>query len=349
MIWILITAFGGMCCGSFGFGMKFTTKWNWENTWSMWSLWALLVIPWAIGFLTVPHLLQAYGQVSRGTLFLVFLFGFIWGLGTICYGLGLDYLGLALANSLMLGLTLAVGSLLPLFTMHPRDILKPKGLAIIGGVAVIITGIILNAYSAVRKEKDLADSAVEDKPTKKKSFLKGLIICVIAGLSIPMLNYAFIYGEPLRASAEKLLLAAQKGPVASKALAANSIWAIALFGGFCTNIIYCLWLVSRNKVWAKYRSKETGIYYLITFIMAGVWLGGLALFGMATANMGKLGPSIGWAIINAMAIFSGNVLGLLGGEWKGVSKKTLCVMTAGLVCLLAGTGIVGYAKLLQGA
>jgi hypothetical protein len=67
---------------------------------------------------------------------------------------------------------------------------------------------------------------------------------------------------------------------------------------------------------------------------------------MAAASLGKLGPSIGWAILMGVAIFWANILGVFTGEWKGASRKTLCVMTAGLVILLGGICIVGWAKYL---
>ena len=78
--------------------------------------------------------------------------------------------------------------------------------------------------------------------------------------------------------------------------------------------------------------------------MGILWIGGIALFGMATANLGKLGPSIGWAIYSAVCIFTANILGILTGEWKGARRKTILVMTAGLVVLFGGICIVGWAN-----
>lgn len=333
---MILAAIAGMSNGSFGLPMKFTTKWKWENTWSMWSVWTLLVVPWVIAFLTVDNLLGVYRQASWAALFWVLLFGFIWGFSAIAFGTGLDYLGLGLGYSLMMGLIISVGSLLPLITEHPENILTLSGLAIIAGVVVIVAGVLLNAISAVMKEKDLADSAAEDKPVEKKSLLKGIIICIVAGVTAPALNYVFIYGDQLRATAERL--------GASETLASISIWPIALFGGFLVNIIYCARLVNKNKVWGRYCEKGTGRYYLYTLIMGILWAGSTAIYGMAAANLGKLGPSIGWAILLGTAIFWANILGIFTGEWKGVGKKALWIMATGLVVLLGGICIVGWAK-----
>jgi L-rhamnose-H+ transport protein len=347
MLWIAVAMFAGVWTGSFGLPMKFTTKWKWENTWSMWSVWTLLFVPWTIAFLTVPDLLEVYRQVSWSALGWVSLFGFIWGFSAIAFGMGIDYLGLALGYSLMMGLIISVGSLLPLFTRHPEKILEQSGLTIIAGVVVIIAGVIISAVSALIKQKDLArpadtseadqgDSA-NNKPAATR--LKGVMICIVAGVTGPMLNYAFIYGDQLRAKAEEL--------GAGKTMAPNSIWAIALFSGFFVNIFYCLYLIKKNKAWNLFREKGTKPYYLYTLIMGILWAGSIAIFGMATANLGELGPSIGWAVFNAVGIAWANMLGIFTGEWKGVSRKGIRVMAAGLVVILLGVGIVGWANSLE--
>ena len=80
--------------------------------------------------------------------------------------------------------------------------------------------------------------------------------------------------------------------------------------------------------------------------MGLLWAGSIFIYGMATANLGELGPSIGWASFNAIGILWANILGILTGEWKNVSKKGLSVMAIGLLVLLGGVFIVGWANAL---
>lgn len=80
--------------------------------------------------------------------------------------------------------------------------------------------------------------------------------------------------------------------------------------------------------------------------MGVLWASSLAIYGMAIANMGKLGPSIGWAIYNSAAILMANMLGIITGEWKQATKVTLRVMVAGLITLLIGICVVGWANTL---
>jgi len=333
-----MTAFAGVCTGSFGLPMKLNKKWKWENTWGVYAIWVLLIVPWVIAFFTVPNLFQAYGQVGKKVLFLVVVFGSCWGVGQIAFGKGLDYLGIGLGFSLQIGLIIAVGSLLPLFLENADVILKKEGLAIIGGVLVILISLAISGFAAAMKEKDLAVSQQDhDQPEEKKTFRKGFLICITAGLLCPGLNYAYLYGTPLTKMAETL--------GASKAVAANAVLPLCLFGPFFINLGYAIRLLKKNKTWALYYPRTNRVYFLYTLIM-GVWTVGVALFGIAAANMGDLGSSIGWAIINSASIFWANVLGLLTGEWKGTTRKTLTVMIVGLAVLLAGICIVGWANTL---
>jgi L-rhamnose-H+ transport protein len=337
MVWILATIFGAICSGCFALPMKFTSKWKWENIWGVWAVWTLLILPWVIGFATIPNLLQVYHQASWASLLVVFVFGFMWGFGAITFGMGLYYLGMGLAYSLIVGLNIAVGSLLPLLSMPAPDILKANVLTMVIGVGVIIIGVVINGRSAVLKEKDLA-AADSDKPAGRKSLIKGVIICVISGIMNPMLNYAFIYGDKLMQTATMMGV--------SKTMAANSIWVVALFGGFLVNASYCALLATKNRTWGLHTMQGTRRYYLYALIMGVLWAGSIAVYGMAITNMGKLGPSVGWAIFMSASIFVANMLGIVTGEWKGAAKTTLRIMAAGLIVLLIGICVVGWANTL---
>jgi L-rhamnose-H+ transport protein len=71
-----------------------------------------------------------------------------------------------------------------------------------------------------------------------------------------------------------------------------------------------------------------------------MWMGGVALYGMAVNKLGHLGPSIGWALIQATAILAGNLMGLLSGEWKDSGQQFRTRMLSGLAALCCGIGIV---------
>ena len=113
MIWFMATIAAGFLNGSFPLPMKTIKQWKWEHTWSLYSLWACLIFPWLIAFLTVPRLLAVYSGVSWTTLLLVFLFSLGWGIGTITFGMGVDYVGIAMGVAIIVGTASALGRALP--------------------------------------------------------------------------------------------------------------------------------------------------------------------------------------------------------------------------------------------
>ena len=56
---------GGLCSGSFSIPFKHNKTWAWENNWLIWSVTALLVVPWAVAFLSVPDLPGVYTMGCR--------------------------------------------------------------------------------------------------------------------------------------------------------------------------------------------------------------------------------------------------------------------------------------------
>ncbi|OHB52888.1 MAG: hypothetical protein A2Y12_03580 [Planctomycetes bacterium GWF2_42_9] len=334
MKWILLTAVAGICAGSFGLPMKFTTKWRWEHSWSMFALWGLIVLPCLIAIFTIPHLPAIYSNSSWTDLLLVFLFGSCWGIGTLTFGLGLSYLGIGLGYSLMVGLIIIIGSILPMIMAANVKLLAPKCIAVMAGIAVILISVVINSLGAVIKERDISSRASTNQTTKK-TFLKGIIICILSGIASPGLNYAFIYGNSLTQAAINSGV--------SSTVAANAVLPIALMGAGILNLAYCFWLINKAKTWRIYLHKGTGFYFFFTPLMAVETIG-IALFGIASANLGNIGPTIGWALINSVAILWANILGVFTSEWKGVSRKTWVIMVFGMITLLIGICIVGWAN-----
>ncbi|MHC4477174.1 MAG: L-rhamnose/proton symporter RhaT [Planctomycetota bacterium] len=328
----------GAFLGSFALPMKKIKIWNWENTWIMYSVWALIVLPVILAFLTIPKFPAVYGSVPMSTVLKVFLFGAGWGVASVGFGVGLKLLGLALGTAIVLGLNNAIGAILPLILDHPEDFRLPVGKAITAGVFAMLIGIAVCSIAGAKKEKALRGAETESAHKDKGVFVKGLIICLIAGLFGAMFNFALIAGKPI----EEQAVAAGATPLN----AANATWCISLFGGFIVTLVYCLYLYKKNSSFQLFVKKGSNINWLHTFLMGIMWFGGVAIYGMAVANLGRLGPSIGWPVIQSMAVSSGNLWGIVTGEWKGTGKAPISIMIVGLLLLFAGIGIIGWSSTL---
>jgi hypothetical protein len=60
--------------------------------------------------------------------------------------------------------------------------------------------------------------------------------------------------------------------------------------------------------------------------------------------MGKLGVSLGWAILMSSTVLVANLLGLVAGEWKGSPPGSRRRLAAGLGLLLVAIAALGCAN-----
>lgn len=331
MKWIMLVIFAGFSNGSFALPMKFTTKWRWENTWGTFIFWGFIVFPVLLGIFTVPGLVDIFKNAGSASLFRIFGFGFLWGIGSICFGLGIRHLGIGLAFSINIGITIAIGSLLPLFLkeMFLADTKSIK--LVIAGVLTIVIGVLMSGYAAFLREKGRAkmDSGEDIKNGSSGIFAIGMLLCICAGVMSPMLQFAFMHGDGVIQYAKVMGV--------SQTLASNAVWVVALSGGFLANICYVIHLFIKNNSWRLYHIKESGRYHVLTILMGLFWVITIACYGMAVSNLGVLGLSVGWAIFNSVGIITANLLGLFTKEWRGASKRTYAVFGVGLSILVLGT------------
>ncbi len=319
--------------------MKKIKTWQWENTWIIYTFWATIILPVILAVFTIPSLFKVYTSVPLKVIALVFLFGAGWGVANIGYGLGLKLVGLALGTAIILGMNNAIGSILPLILFHSEDFLELKGITISIAVVVMIFGVIICSIAGAKRDKALKTNAKTDIMIEKGSFLKGLVVCIIAGVFGAMFNFALIAGRPIE---EQALLNG-----ASKLNAANATWCISLLGGFIVTLVYVIYLFRKNGSFSLFIKNRAKINWVYATSMGIMWFCGVALFGMGVMNLGKLGPSIGWPVIQSMAVVSGNVWGIVTGEWKDSGKKPLQIMLVGLLFLFIGIIIIGWSSTLN--
>lgn len=156
---------GGFASGSFYIPYKRVRGWSWESYWIVGGLFSWLVVPPLAAWLTIPNFGSIISGADSSTLFYTYLFGLLWGIGGLTYGLGVRYLGVSLGSSIILGLTMVLGSLLPsiYYQFAPQEGKDSIG-AIAGsnwgqivllGLVVCIAGIYLCGRAGTLKEKDL--------------------------------------------------------------------------------------------------------------------------------------------------------------------------------------------------
>jgi L-rhamnose-H+ transport protein len=326
---VLFGVISGCLLGVFALPMKAVRKWRWENTWLMYCFWSLLILPWGLAFITVPHLLDVISGVSARAIALPFVFGLSWGIACVLFGLGLKLVGLALGTAIVLGLNNALGAILPLFLTHRSEIATAGARTLVSGVAVMLMGVALCSWAGKQKEEN-----AQACKTAGAGRAKGILICLAGGVIGTSFNLALVYGTDISNAALKA--------GASTLNANNPVWCVSLLGGLLPNFAYCSYLLTRNTGWRLFRPAKSKLDWLLAFAMGLMWLSGVAIYGMSVQQLGKFGASIGWALIQSMAIIAGNVSGFAAGEWKGTAIKAKRTMLAGLMVLILGIVVVGW-------
>jgi L-rhamnose-H+ transport protein len=163
---------GGFASGSFYMPYKKVKGWAWESYWIIGGLFSWLIVPPLAAWLTIPGFWNMIGQAGVSTLLYTYIFGLLWGIGGLTYGLGVRYLGVSLGSSIILGLCMVFGALIPsiyyqMFPQQGKDTIgliagSNWGLTVLAGLVVCIIGIVLCGKAGMRKEKELIGTPTID-------------------------------------------------------------------------------------------------------------------------------------------------------------------------------------------
>lgn len=319
----------GILNGSFATPTRYMSRWKWENVWALWAFFAMLILPWAVAFLTVPHLLASYETPEvRHALLLVILFGAGYGIAAICFGLGVDAIGIALNFAIALGTATVVGSAIPLFWFHSGSVFTRQGFVIEAGITIITIGIVLCGIAGRFKERAQAEELNKTRRVASSAFAKGLVLALVAGAGSAFQNFGLAFGDPL------LHRAAELGT--EQRYQANVIWAPLLTATFIPYLLFCTRLWKKNRSWNLFFAPKTASYWCFGFLMGALWFCSIVIYGAAASQMANLGPVLGWPLFMSAIILTSNVWGLAIGEWKGASRASLLLMCAGLGGLIVG-------------
>jgi L-rhamnose-H+ transport protein len=333
---IVLIALGSIGAASFYVPFKKVKSWAWESYWIVQGVFAWLIIPWLFAFIFVPNgeLMPIIRESPSSAKLMAVFFGILWGFGGLTFGLSLRYLGVALGQSIALGLCAAFGTLLPSIIAGDNLFATTGGILTVVGVAITVAGIIIIGYAGSLKSKEMSE---EEKKAAVKEFAlkKGLIIAVFAGIMSACFNFGYQAGKPI----ETVALAHGTNPLYQK----NPSLIFILLGGFITNFVYCVFLNIKNKTYKDYYTVSGNVLLnnlFFTFLAGLLWFLQFHFYGMGSSKLPAGMAVFGWSILMALNIAISNIWGILLHEWKGAKKKTIIVLVAGIVILILSTFIV---------
>lgn len=324
VIGLLIIAIGAFCQSSSYVPINKIKQWSWESYWLVQGVFAWLVFPILGAMLAVPEgssLFELYLSHPKESL-LTALFGVLWGVGGLTFGLSMRYLGVALGQSIALGTCAGLGTILtPLLLGRPGDLTA----SVVIGVVVTLLGIAVIGVAGHMKSQSLSE---EEKRAAVKdfNFTKGIAVALLAGFMSACFNIGLGFGEVLNF-----------GDATADIYKTLPATFMVTLGGFMTNAVYCLYQNAHNKTFSDYGKTSLWANNLLFCALAGVlWYS--QFFGLSLGK-GFLtdSPSLmtfSWCILMALNVVFSNVWGIILKEWKGCSRKTIVVLLAGITILI---------------
>ncbi len=333
---IVLMSIGSICAASFYVPIRKIKGWSWESYWLVQGIFSWIIVPILFAWLTVPSgtLSSIVSDAPSSSKCMAVFYGALWGIGGLTFGLTMRYLGVALGQSIALGLCAAIGTIIPPIISGNNLFESRAGILILIGVMVSIAGIAIIGYAGSLKNKNMSEA---DKRSAVKEFAlkKGILIAILSGVMSACFNFGLTAGEPVREAA----LANGTNPLFAK----NPVIMFVTFGGFITNLFYCLFLNIKNKTYRDYLSVPGPVLLNnMLFAMLGGTLWYLQFFfmGMGESKLPAAMMAFSWSILMSMNITFSNIWGIFLKEWKGAGRKTITVLVIGLIVLVLSTFVI---------
>ena len=335
IIGLLIIAVGAFCQSSCYVPINKIKDWSWESYWIVQGVFAWLLLPLLGALLAVPgghSLCELFVADNSFNILMTILFGVLWGVGGLTFGLSMRYLGVALGQSIALGTCAGLGTIMGpvlLNIFFPQlDALSSLTFAVITGVVVTLLGIAIIGVAGSMKAASLSE---EEKKAAVKdfNFPKALASALLAGFMSGCFNVGLEFGKDINFG--------DLTPDMYKTLPATLL---VTFGGFLTNAVYCFYQNSKNKTWGDYANRRVWMNNVVFCALAGaLWYS--QFFGLSMGKgFLKESPTLmtlSFCILMALNVVFSNVWGIILNEWKGCSRKTIAVLILGIIVLIVSS------------
>lgn len=356
LLGVLFHWLGGFASGSFYVPFRGVKRWSWETAWLVAGVFSWIIAPWTFALINTHDVVEVLCETPGDTWFYTYLFGALWGLGGLTFGLTLRYLGMSLGMAVALGYCTVFGTLVPpLFKgeFYSKLIEPINGRFVLAGLVVCMVGIVITALAGRAKEEEM-DEEQKRKTVKEFNFKKGILVASFSGI----MSACFAFG--LSAGGKIGEISAEHGT--AEIWTGLPVLIVVLLGGFTSNFIWCVFLNIKNGSGYEYLAAERKqpeeneterriplVFNYLFAAAAGVtWYFQFFFYSMGETQMGDYKFS-SWTLHMASIILFSSIWGLALGEWKGASTKSRRLLFAGLGVLVLATIVIGYGNYIGGS
>jgi L-rhamnose-H+ transport protein len=341
---IFLYVLGGAAGASFYLPFKRVRNWAWESYWMVYGIVGLVLVPWALAFAVSPNVIAVLLATPRETLLRCCLFGAMWGVGGLTWGLMIRYLGVGLGLAIGSGLCAAAGTLIPPFVRGEFAYLvsSGSGVATLAGVAVSLAGIVVVGAAGMSKENELPGEKKREA-VAEFNFRKGLVVAIFSGIMSAGMAFGLGGGASIEEAALRI------SPPTHPAWKGIPVLVVVLLGGFAVNFGWCFYLNVRNRTIRDYARPGAPLLsnHCWSALAGAIWCSQFIFFKVADTKISTYAFA-GWTVLMSSMILFSSLLGIMIGEWRGVSRRTRRLLAGGLITLVVSLIIIGYGNYLRG-
>ncbi|MBV7597452.1 MULTISPECIES: L-rhamnose/proton symporter RhaT [Aeromonas] len=325
---------GAASAASFYAPLSKVKKWSWETTWALAGLFSWILLPWFVTSLLIEDFASFYSVVDSKAFWGMFLFGAMWGVGNVNYGLTMRYLGMSLGIGIAIGVTLVVGTLMPPILRGEFGTLigTSSGQITLLGVLVALVGIGIVTWAGHQKEQSLGTA------TKEFNLRKGLGLAVMCGI----FSSGFAFGLEAAAPIKQASLALGIDPL----YAMLPSYGIIMGGGAIVNMAFCfIRLATRPELSLRKDLAQPLPSLLINGLLAAtggiMWYLQFFFYAWGEASIPEHLSFVNWMLHMSGYVLCGGIVGLLMAEWKGVGTRPVRILCIGMLVIVGAANLVG--------
>lgn len=309
-------------------------QWSWETTWAVAGFFSWILFPIGVSLLLLPDFLGFYRSLDHTVVMGTVLFGGMWGVGNVSYGLTMRYMGMSLGIGTAIGVTLIIGTLIPpaLHGELGHMMHNVGGQLSLLGVFVAVAGIGVVTAAGHQKEKIL------DKRADEFNLAKGLLLAVLCGIFSSGMSFAIDVAKPIQHLAETQGI--------NPLYAALPSYVLIMGGGAVVNFTYCfVRLAFKKDLSLKADLAQPSRSLLANGAMAAtggiMWYFQFFFYAWGAANIPQHLSFVNWMLHMSGYVLFGGLVGLALGEWRGVGRRPIVILFLGMAVIILAANLVG--------
>jgi L-rhamnose-H+ transport protein len=309
-------------------------KWSWETTWAVAGFFSWILLPIGVSLLLLPDFCGFYASMDGRVLLKAALFGAMWGVGNVSYGLTMRHLGISLGVGVAIGVTLVVGTVVPPLMRGQYAVLfeSRSGLFTMAGLLLALVGVAVVSYAGHQKEAQLRGEAQEF------NLKLGVSLAVLCGIFSSGMAFAISAAEPMKVAALRLGV--------NPLYAALPSYVFIMGGGAVVNLSYCfVRLAALKRLSLRDDLSQPRGTLLKNGALAAtggiMWYFQFFFYAWGQANIPQRLAHVNWMLhMSGYVLFAG-IVGLVLGEWYGISGRPIRLLWAGMLIIIAAANLVG--------